>query len=162
MKRGPLIPIIATLGFLFLYAPIVWLVVFSFNDNRLVTVWGGFTTRWYGELFQNEKLLAAAREARRRGHHGHDDHRHPVGRRQWTAKPDHAATPAIGGRADQHSQSGIVGAKQGGENETVVCRPCIDDAKAGVRVGGQPFGRRIGENDMHCSVDDDRACRHRV
>ena len=60
MKRGPLIPIIATLGFLFLYAPIVWLVVFSFNDNRLVTVWGGFTTRWYGELFQNEKLLAAA------------------------------------------------------------------------------------------------------
>jgi putrescine transport system permease protein len=60
MKRGPLIPIIAGLGFLFLYAPIVWLVVFSFKDNRLVTVWGGFTTRWYGELFQNEKLLAAA------------------------------------------------------------------------------------------------------
>ena len=60
MKRGPLIPIIATLGFVFLYAPIIWLVVFSFNDNRLVTVWGGFTTRWYGELFANEKLLAAA------------------------------------------------------------------------------------------------------
>ena len=60
MKRGPLIPIIATLGYVFLYAPIVWLVVFSFNDNRLVTVWGGFTTRWYGELLQNEKLLAAA------------------------------------------------------------------------------------------------------
>jgi len=60
MKRGPLIPIIAGLGYVFLYAPIVWLVVFSFNDNRLVTVWGGFTTRWYGELFQNEKLLAAA------------------------------------------------------------------------------------------------------
>ena len=60
MKRGPLIPIIATLGYVFLYAPIIWLVVFSFNDNRLVTVWGGFTTRWYGELFQNEKLLTAA------------------------------------------------------------------------------------------------------
>jgi putrescine transport system permease protein len=60
MKRGPFIPIVATLGFLFLYAPIAWLVVFSFNDNRLVTVWGGFTTRWYGELFANEKLLAAA------------------------------------------------------------------------------------------------------
>jgi putrescine transport system permease protein len=60
MKRGPFIPIVAALGFMFLYAPIIWLVVFSFNDNRLVTVWGGFTTRWYGELFQNEKLLAAA------------------------------------------------------------------------------------------------------
>lgn len=60
MKRGPLIPAIAALGFIFLYAPIVWLVVFSFNDNRLVTVWGGFTTRWYGELFANEKLLSAA------------------------------------------------------------------------------------------------------
>ena len=56
VKRGPLIPIIATLGYLFLYAPIVWLIVFSFNDNRLVTVWGGFTTRWYGELFQNEDV----------------------------------------------------------------------------------------------------------
>ena len=60
MKRGPLIPIIAVLGFIFLYAPIISLVVFSFNDNRLVTVWGGFTTRWYGELFANTKLLTAA------------------------------------------------------------------------------------------------------
>ncbi len=60
MKRGPLIPIIAALGFVFLYAPILSLIVFSFNDNRLVTVWGGFTTRWYGELFANTKLLAAA------------------------------------------------------------------------------------------------------
>ncbi|MBI4923315.1 MAG: ABC transporter permease subunit [Devosia nanyangense] len=60
MKRSPLIPIIATAGFIFLYAPIISLVVFSFNDNRLVTVWGGFTTRWYGELFANSKLLLAA------------------------------------------------------------------------------------------------------
>ena len=60
MKRGPLIPIIAALGFVFLYAPIISLVVFSFNDNRLVTVWGGFTTKWYGELFANTKLLTAA------------------------------------------------------------------------------------------------------
>ena len=60
MKRGPLIPIIATAGFIFLYAPILSLIVFSFNDNRLVTVWGGFTTRWYGELFANTKLLSAA------------------------------------------------------------------------------------------------------
>jgi putrescine transport system permease protein len=60
MKRGPLIPIIATFGFIFLYAPILSLIIFSFNDNRLVTVWSGFTTRWYGELFANTKLLSAA------------------------------------------------------------------------------------------------------
>lgn len=50
-----------TLGLAFLYLPIVLLVVFSFNASRLVTVWGGFSTRWYGELFANEQLLDAAR-----------------------------------------------------------------------------------------------------
>jgi len=48
------------LGFGFLYAPIVILIVYSFNDSRLVTVWGGFSTRWYGELLQNEGILGAA------------------------------------------------------------------------------------------------------
>jgi len=48
------------LGFGFLYAPIVILIVYSFNDSRLVTVWGGFSTRWYGELLQNEGILDAA------------------------------------------------------------------------------------------------------
>ena len=51
MKRGPFIPIVATLGFIFLYAPIISLVVFSFNESKLVTVWGGFSLKWYGELF---------------------------------------------------------------------------------------------------------------
>ncbi|MEO6396531.1 MAG: ABC transporter permease subunit [Devosia sp.] len=60
MRRGLLIPTIAMLGFIFLYAPILWLIIFSFNDNRLVTIWGGFTTRWYGELFSDPKLLGAA------------------------------------------------------------------------------------------------------
>ena len=41
------------LGFAFLYLPIVLLVVYSFNDSRLVTVWGGFSTRWYSSLFSN-------------------------------------------------------------------------------------------------------------
>jgi len=49
-----------TLGFAFLYLPIVLLVVYSFNDSRLVTVWGGFSTRWYSQLLQNEPLLEAA------------------------------------------------------------------------------------------------------
>ena len=48
------------LGFAFLYLPIVLLVVYSFNGSRLVTVWGGFSTRWYAELWQNQQLLDAA------------------------------------------------------------------------------------------------------
>ncbi len=47
-------------GIAFLYLPIVILVVYSFNASRLVTVWGGFSTRWYGELFRNEALMDAA------------------------------------------------------------------------------------------------------
>ncbi len=47
-------------GFAFLYAPIVLLVVYSFNASRLVTVWAGFSTRWYGELAGNEGFRAAA------------------------------------------------------------------------------------------------------
>ncbi len=48
------------LGFLFLYVPIVLLVIYSFNDSRLVTVWGGWTTRWYGALWSNRGLMDAA------------------------------------------------------------------------------------------------------
>ena len=49
-----------TLGFAFLYLPILLLVLYSFNDSRLVAVWGGFSTRWYAEIWQNEALLDAA------------------------------------------------------------------------------------------------------
>lgn len=48
------------LGYAFLYLPIVLLVVYSFNASKLVTVWGGFSTRWYGELIHDEKVLTAA------------------------------------------------------------------------------------------------------
>ena len=62
MRRGPswfnLTSI--TLGFAFLYLPIVLLVVWSFNASKLVTVWGGFSTRWYAALLQDDQLLAAA------------------------------------------------------------------------------------------------------
>jgi len=60
MARGWFLPVAAALGFVFLYAPIVSLVVFSFNDSRLVTVWGGFSTRWYGVLFNDAQVLGAA------------------------------------------------------------------------------------------------------
>jgi putrescine transport system permease protein len=48
------------LGFAFLYAPIVLLVLYSFNESRLVTVWAGFSTRWYSELLKNEAFRMAA------------------------------------------------------------------------------------------------------
>lgn len=60
MKRGPLLPVVTVIGFVFLYAPIVSLIVFSFNESRLVTVWGGFSTRWYAELLTNQQVLDAA------------------------------------------------------------------------------------------------------
>lgn len=47
------------LVFGFLYAPIALLVAFSFNDSKLNIRWSGFTTRWYGELFQNQILITA-------------------------------------------------------------------------------------------------------
>ncbi|ODN69622.1 ABC transporter permease [Methylobrevis pamukkalensis] len=49
-----------TLGFLFLYVPILLLVVFSFNESRLVTVWAGFSTKWYVEMWNNQGLMDAA------------------------------------------------------------------------------------------------------
>ena len=48
------------LGLAFLYLPIVILVIYSFNASRLVTVWGGWSTRWYVELFQDRAMLEAA------------------------------------------------------------------------------------------------------
>ena len=47
-------------GYAFLYGPIAVLIAYSFNDSRLVTVWGGFSLRWYGELFGNERMIDAA------------------------------------------------------------------------------------------------------
>ncbi|KIN65908.1 Putrescine ABC transporter, permease protein [Sulfitobacter noctilucae] len=49
-----------TLGFAFLYLPMLVLIFYSFNASKLVTVWAGFSVRWYGELLQNEAFLDAA------------------------------------------------------------------------------------------------------
>ena len=61
MKRGPTAfnLISVGLGLAFLYLPIVLLVIYSFNASRLVTVWGGFSTRWYVALFQDQQMLDA-------------------------------------------------------------------------------------------------------
>jgi putrescine transport system permease protein len=47
-------------GIAFLYLPIVILVIYSFNASRLVTVWGGWSTRWYVELLSDRAMLEAA------------------------------------------------------------------------------------------------------
>jgi len=49
-----------TLGLAFLYLPILILVIYSFNDSRLVTVWGGWSLRWYREFFQDKAMIDAA------------------------------------------------------------------------------------------------------
>ncbi len=60
-RRQPLFLVTAlAFGYAFLYVPLVSVVVFSFNDSRLATVWGGFSTRWYAELLQNEEVLESA------------------------------------------------------------------------------------------------------
>lgn len=60
MRRSFWLPALTVLGFAFLYAPIVSLVIFSFNRSRLVTVWGGFSTKWYAELLRDPQILDAA------------------------------------------------------------------------------------------------------
>ncbi|MGB4867285.1 MAG: ABC transporter permease subunit [Hyphomicrobium sp.] len=48
------------LGFAFLYVPILLLVIYSFNESKLVTVWGGWSTKWYAGLLENDALIDAA------------------------------------------------------------------------------------------------------
>ncbi|WP_373507262.1 ABC transporter permease subunit [Thiocapsa sp.] len=55
----PLLTVLA-FGYAFLYVPILLLIIYSFNESRLVTVWTGFSTKWYVELFRNQQLLDAA------------------------------------------------------------------------------------------------------
>jgi spermidine/putrescine transport system permease protein len=57
--RNPLLSLYALAVYAFLFAPIVVLILFSFNDSKRNFVWRGFTLRWYPELFANENLLHA-------------------------------------------------------------------------------------------------------
>lgn len=59
-NRMPFASVVMMLfGFAFLYAPIVILIIFSFNAGKLVSVWSGFSTHWYGELLHNQQILEA-------------------------------------------------------------------------------------------------------
>ncbi|SFA90645.1 ABC transporter permease subunit [Azotobacter beijerinckii] len=59
MKRPSFSGFMLWAGLLFIYLPMVILVVYSFNDSRLVTVWGGWSVRWYAGLLDNRQLLGA-------------------------------------------------------------------------------------------------------
>ena len=62
-RRSVFVPTAMAFGFAFLYVPILSMIVFSFNNSRLVTVWDAAnspTLKWYGILFQNRQILDAA------------------------------------------------------------------------------------------------------
>jgi putrescine transport system permease protein len=61
VKRRPYFLIFALIfGYAFFYVPIASMIFYSFNKSRLVTVWGGFSTEWYGKLIDNQQVLDAA------------------------------------------------------------------------------------------------------
>src|SRR4029453_15412244 len=62
MRRGPswLNLTSVALGLAFLYLPIGILIIYSFNASRLVTVWGGWSLRWYAELLNDQAMIASA------------------------------------------------------------------------------------------------------
>jgi ABC-type spermidine/putrescine transport system permease subunit I len=76
-------------GFAFLYLPILLLVLFSFNESRLVTVWGGFSTKWYAALLRMGPCGRCLDHAAGRGPLGNGRHcaRHARGRRAGPAGP---------------------------------------------------------------------------
>ena len=57
---SPFLKTMLAVGFAFLYLPILSLIVYSFNESKLVTVWAGFSVKWYGELFRDEGIMKAA------------------------------------------------------------------------------------------------------
>lgn len=59
-RRGTFLLTVAAFGYAFLYVPIASVVIYSFNESRLVTLWGGFSLRWYKALIQSEEILDAA------------------------------------------------------------------------------------------------------
>lgn len=60
MNRRPMFLLtMLCFGFAFFYVPILSMIVYSFNESRLATVWGGFSTKWYVSLFSNRQVAAA-------------------------------------------------------------------------------------------------------
>jgi len=58
-KHSRFVVSVLAFGYAFLYVPLFSVIFYSFNDSRLATVWGGFSTRWYGELMRSDEVLGA-------------------------------------------------------------------------------------------------------
>ena len=58
-KRSRFLTVMLTLGLAFFYVPMIMLVIYSFNNSRIVPVWGGWSLRWYEELFKSEEVWSA-------------------------------------------------------------------------------------------------------
>jgi putrescine transport system permease protein len=58
-RRSRFLLTVLSFGYAFLYIPLISVVFYSFNKSSLATVWGGFSLRWYGELFRNDQVLEA-------------------------------------------------------------------------------------------------------
>jgi len=59
-RRSIFLNTTAILGFIFLYAPMIALIIYSFNKSKLVTVWGGWSLKWYSALLENDQIIDAA------------------------------------------------------------------------------------------------------
>ena len=61
MRRlSPFLITVLVFGYAFFYVPILSMIFYSFNKSRLATVWGGFSTEWYGKLLRNQQVIDAA------------------------------------------------------------------------------------------------------
>ncbi|MDH3387175.1 MAG: ABC transporter permease subunit [Gammaproteobacteria bacterium] len=58
-KRPVFLWSVLIFGIAFLYVPMLLLVIYSFNSSRIVPIWGGFSTKWYGELFDSPEIWEA-------------------------------------------------------------------------------------------------------
>jgi len=63
MRQSYWLKVMAIAGYLFLYAPLVIVVIYSFNDSSMNAQWVGFTLKWYDKLFHNNQMLTAARNS---------------------------------------------------------------------------------------------------
>ena len=59
-QRSTFLISVLCFGFAFLYIPILLVIIYSFNDSRLVSLWGGFSLRWYVSLLHNQEVINAA------------------------------------------------------------------------------------------------------
>jgi len=97
MKRFRFSSLMLVVGLLFIYLPMLILVIYSFNASKLVTVWGGWSIKWYVGLLDNTKeqadvILATLAEALRE--------RHGVARVVIRRK-EHYSKPATGALIDE-------------------------------------------------------------